>query len=251
MMVDDNTTSGIEPQSNSTTEVGGTQSRSTASPEEFAQMFAFCLATAIQQSLSPTASQEPMRADQSGMGFPLVMGRRADHAGSGEQADKTDTTTMINTVVPGTPGRALQALWLLRSSKTPSRNSRADYWRNSAQGRGIVARARNHNFRRHGFRRHSSRRSCLRYQRTSRRLKLKPRPKESASLTTSGEWGRRRTKRGPHVATATARSSAQVVSDLRIHAQSARRVLLNLLNRLRRRTSDNARNHYAYKREGP
>ena len=74
MMVDDNTTSGTEPQSNSTTEVGGTQSRSTASPEEFAQMFAFCLATAIQQSLSPTASQEPMRADQSGMGFPLVMG---------------------------------------------------------------------------------------------------------------------------------------------------------------------------------
>ena len=54
MMVDDNTTSGTEPQSNSTTEVGGTQSRSTASPEDFAQMFAFCLATAIQQSLSPT-----------------------------------------------------------------------------------------------------------------------------------------------------------------------------------------------------
>ena len=107
MMVDNNTTSGTEPQSNSTTEVGGTQSRSTASPEEFAQMFAFCLATAIQQSLSPTASQGPTRADQSGMGFPLVMGRRADHAGSGEQADKTDTTTMINTVVPGTPGRAL------------------------------------------------------------------------------------------------------------------------------------------------
>ena len=74
MMVDDNTTSGTEPQSNSTTEVGGTQSRSTASPEEFAQMFAFCLATAIQQSLSPTASQGPTRADQSGMGFPLVMG---------------------------------------------------------------------------------------------------------------------------------------------------------------------------------
>ena len=87
MMVDDNTTSGTEPQSNSTTEVGGTQSRSTASPEEFAQMFAFCLATAIQQSLSPTASQGPTRADQSGMGFPLVMGRRADHAGSGEQAN--------------------------------------------------------------------------------------------------------------------------------------------------------------------
>ena len=72
MMVDDNTTSGTESQSNSTTEVGGTQSRSTASPEEFAQMFAFCLATAIQQSLSPTASQGPTRADQSGMGFPLT-----------------------------------------------------------------------------------------------------------------------------------------------------------------------------------
>ena len=107
MIVDDNTTSGTGSQSNSTTEVGGTQSRSTASPEEFAQMIAFCLATAIQQPLSPTVSQEPMRADQSGMGFPLVMGRKADHAGSGEQANKTDTTTMINTVVPSTPGRAL------------------------------------------------------------------------------------------------------------------------------------------------
>ena len=72
MIVDDNTTSGTGSQSNSTTEVGGTQSRSTASPEEFAQMIAFCLATAIQQSLSPTASQEPTRADQSGMGFPLI-----------------------------------------------------------------------------------------------------------------------------------------------------------------------------------
>ena len=49
MIVDDNTTSGTGSQSNSTTEVGGTQSRSTASPEEFAQMIAFCLATAIQQ----------------------------------------------------------------------------------------------------------------------------------------------------------------------------------------------------------
>ena len=71
MMVNDNTTNGTESQSNSTTEVGGTQSRSTASPEEFAQMFALCLATAIQQSSPPTASQEPMRADQPGMGFPL------------------------------------------------------------------------------------------------------------------------------------------------------------------------------------
>ena len=96
MMVDNNTTSGTGSQSNSTTEVGGTQSRSTASPEEFAQML-FCLATVIQQSSSPAVPQEPPRADQPGMGFPLVMGRRADHAGSGEQADKTDTTTMINT----------------------------------------------------------------------------------------------------------------------------------------------------------
>ena len=66
---------GIQIQSNSTTEysteVGGTQSRSTVSAGEFAQMFALCLATAIQQSSPPTASQEPMRADQSGMGFPL------------------------------------------------------------------------------------------------------------------------------------------------------------------------------------
>ena len=46
MMVNDNTTNGTEPQSNYATEVGGTQSRSTASPEEFAQMFALCLATA-------------------------------------------------------------------------------------------------------------------------------------------------------------------------------------------------------------
>ena len=55
MIVDNNTTSGTERQSNPTTGVGGTQSRSTASPEEFAQMFALCLATAIQQSLSLTS----------------------------------------------------------------------------------------------------------------------------------------------------------------------------------------------------
>ena len=71
LIVNNNTTSSTERQSNSTTGVGGTQSRSTASPEEFAQMIAFCLATAIQQPLSPTVSQEPMRADQSGTGFPL------------------------------------------------------------------------------------------------------------------------------------------------------------------------------------
>ena len=72
MIVDDNTTSGTGSQSNSTTEVGGTQSRSTASPEEFAQML-FCLATAIQQSSSPAVPQEPTRADQPGMGFPLKL----------------------------------------------------------------------------------------------------------------------------------------------------------------------------------
>ena len=71
MMVDDNTTSGTEPQSNSTTEVGGTQSRSTASPEEFAQMFAFCLATAMQHPFPPAVFQEPTRTDQSGTRFPL------------------------------------------------------------------------------------------------------------------------------------------------------------------------------------
>ena len=71
MIVNNNTTSGTERQSNSTTGVGGTQSRSTASPEEFAQMIAFCLATVIQQSSPPSASQEPTRADQPGMGFPL------------------------------------------------------------------------------------------------------------------------------------------------------------------------------------
>ena len=49
MEVNDDTTNGTGSQSNSTTEVGGTQSRSTVSAEEFAQMFAFCLATAVHQ----------------------------------------------------------------------------------------------------------------------------------------------------------------------------------------------------------
>ena len=71
MIVDDNTTSGTGSQSNSTTEVGGTQSRSTASPEEFVKMLALCLATAMQQPLSPPFSQEPAPADQSGTEFPL------------------------------------------------------------------------------------------------------------------------------------------------------------------------------------
>ena len=60
-------------QSNSTTEVGGTQSRSTVSAGEFAQMFALCLATAVyQQSLSPPVSQGPALMDQPGTEFPLI-----------------------------------------------------------------------------------------------------------------------------------------------------------------------------------
>ena len=75
LIVNNNTTSSTERQSNSTTGVGGTQSRLTASPEEYAQMFAFCLATVFQQSSPPAVSQEPTRAGQPGMGFPLHMGR--------------------------------------------------------------------------------------------------------------------------------------------------------------------------------
>ena len=81
MMVDDNTTSGTESQSNSTTEVGGTQSRSTVSPGEFAQMFALCLATVVyQQSLSPPVSQGPALMDQPGTKFPLGMGLSAEQS---------------------------------------------------------------------------------------------------------------------------------------------------------------------------
>ena len=72
MMVDDNTTSGTEPQSNSTTEVGGTQSRSTVSADEFAKLFAVCIATAaMQHPSSPTVSQVPALMDQPGTEFPL------------------------------------------------------------------------------------------------------------------------------------------------------------------------------------
>ena len=59
-------------QSNSTTEVGGAQSRSTVSAGESAQMFALCLATVVyQQSLSPPVSQGPALMDQPGTEFPL------------------------------------------------------------------------------------------------------------------------------------------------------------------------------------
>ena len=72
MEVNDDTTNGTGSQSNSTTEVGGTQSRSTVSADEFAKMFAFCLATAVhQQSLSPPVSQGPALMDQPGTKFPL------------------------------------------------------------------------------------------------------------------------------------------------------------------------------------
>ena len=76
MEVNDDTTNGTGSQSNSTTEVGGTQSRSAVSAGEFAQMFALCLATAVyQQSLSPPVSQGPALMDQSGTEFPLSIPR--------------------------------------------------------------------------------------------------------------------------------------------------------------------------------
>ena len=60
-------------QSNSTTEVGGTQSRSTVSADELAKLFAACIATAaMQHPLFPTVSQVPALMDQSGTEFPLV-----------------------------------------------------------------------------------------------------------------------------------------------------------------------------------
>ena len=59
-------------QSNSTTEVGGTQSRSTVTADELAKLFAACIATAaLQHPLSPTASQVPALMDQPGTEFPL------------------------------------------------------------------------------------------------------------------------------------------------------------------------------------
>ena len=68
MMVDDDTTNGTESQSNSTTEVGGTQPRSTVSADDFAKLFAACIATAaMQHPLSPTVSQVPALMDQPGM----------------------------------------------------------------------------------------------------------------------------------------------------------------------------------------
>ena len=73
MEVNDDTTNGTGSQSNSTTEVGGTQSRSTVSADEFAKVFAFCLATAMQHPLSPAVFQEPTRTDQSGTRFPLFV----------------------------------------------------------------------------------------------------------------------------------------------------------------------------------
>ena len=81
LIVNNNTTSSTERQSNSTTGVGGTQSRLTASPEEYAQMLAFCLATVFQQSSPPAVSQEPTRAGQPGMGFPLQQAKEWGHIG--------------------------------------------------------------------------------------------------------------------------------------------------------------------------
>ena len=72
--VNDGATNSTGSQSNSTTEVGGTQSRSTVSAGEFAQMFALCLATVVyQQSLSPPVSQGPALMDQPGTEFPLIL----------------------------------------------------------------------------------------------------------------------------------------------------------------------------------
>ena len=68
MIVNDNTTNDTGSQSNSTTEVGGTQPRSTVSADDFAKLFAACIATAaMQHPLSPTVSQVPALMDQPGM----------------------------------------------------------------------------------------------------------------------------------------------------------------------------------------
>ena len=70
-------------------------------------MFALCLATVVyQQSLPPPVSQGPAPMDQPGTEFPLVMGLRADQAGSGEQVDETNATAMMNTAVSRTPAAA-------------------------------------------------------------------------------------------------------------------------------------------------
>ena len=74
MIVDDNTTNGTGSQSNSTMEVGGTQSRSAVSADELAKLFAACIATAaMQRPLFPTVSQVPALMDQSGTEFPLFV----------------------------------------------------------------------------------------------------------------------------------------------------------------------------------
>ena len=72
--VNDGATNSTGSQSNSTTEVGGTQSRSTVSADEFAKLFAVCIATAaMQHPLFPTVSQVPALMDQSGTEFPLFV----------------------------------------------------------------------------------------------------------------------------------------------------------------------------------
>jgi hypothetical protein len=54
----------------------GTQPQSAVSAEESVKVLAFCIATAMQQSLSPTVPQEPTRTDQSGTRFPLPPPRK-------------------------------------------------------------------------------------------------------------------------------------------------------------------------------
>ena len=72
MEVKNDAPNGTGSQSNSTTEVGGTQSRSTVSADEFAKLFAVCIATAaMQHPSSPTVSQVPALMDQPGTEFPL------------------------------------------------------------------------------------------------------------------------------------------------------------------------------------
>ena len=74
MEVKNDAPNGTGSQSNSTTEVGGTQSRSTVSADELAKLFAACIATAaMQHPLFPTVSQVPALMDQSGTEFPLFV----------------------------------------------------------------------------------------------------------------------------------------------------------------------------------
>ena len=193
-----------------------------------------------------------MRADQSGMGQMLV-----SDMGASVNAGKTKFNISGKAIADdgvGTELAFMLARAMINEDTGDSKNQMMDalnQMSKSDEGINTVKKVTKNMARKIWMSVMRTMAGALCYQRTSRKLKLKPRPKESASLATSGGWGRRRTKRGPHVATTTARSSAQVVSGLRIHAQSARRVLLNLSNRLRRRTSDNARNHHAHKREEP